>query len=470
MNSSALSLGLSSSPDESATASLPIVGTIPSWLAGTLLRTGPALFEVGPQKYAHWFDGLAKLHRFAFKDGSVEYACRFLKSDAYQQAKLNGRISKQEFGTNPKETILDRIRNIFAPNLTDNANVNVTRLAGNCFVALTETPTPVQFDATTLDTIGHFRFSDQLRCQTSTAHPHVDKSRTYIYNICTGISAQSAYYFYRMATSGSTRELLGSLPVSRPGYIHSFALTDKYMILAESPLCVNPLDLLLSGKPFIENFNWHKSQPARFIIISTIERSKPMIIETDPFFVFHHVNAYERDDEIVVDLLAYEDSGVIKALYLDSLRNNEFTPLAELRRYILNARAGTLRCENYKTFFELPRINYSDCNAGKYRFVYGLTSGNVEFLQDIIKVDIESGRQGRWHDDDCFASEPVFVARSASGDSGREDEGVLLSIVLDSKKRNSFLLVLDAATLSELARAYLPHHVPFHFHGQFFGG
>jgi beta,beta-carotene 9',10'-dioxygenase len=27
--------------------------------------------------------------------------------------------------------------------------------------------------------------------------------------------------------------------------------------------------------------------------------------------------------------------------------------------------------------------------------------------------------------------------------------------------------VLDAATLAELARARVPHHVPFGFHGQF---
>ena len=32
---------------------------------------------------------------------------------------------------------------------------------------------------------------------------------------------------------------------------------------------------------------------------------------------------------------------------------------------------------------------------------------------------------------------------------------------------NSFLLVLDARDLSELARAEAPHHIPFGFHGQF---
>ena len=57
---------------------LEISGTLPSWLEGALLRTGPsrlegALLRTGPSKfeveartYNHWFDGLARVHRFAF--------------------------------------------------------------------------------------------------------------------------------------------------------------------------------------------------------------------------------------------------------------------------------------------------------------------------------------------------------------------------------------------------------------------
>ena len=47
----------------------------------------------------------------------------------------------------------------------------------------------------------------------------------------------------------------------------------------------------------------------------------------------------------------------------------------------------------------------------------------------------------------------------------REDDGVLLSVVLDASERTSYLLVLDARDLSELARAAVPHHIPFGFHG-----
>jgi beta,beta-carotene 9',10'-dioxygenase len=46
--------------------------------------------------------------------------------------------------------------------------------------------------------------------------------------------------------------------------------------------------------------------------------------------------------------------------------------------------------------------------------------------------------------------------------------GVLLSVVLDAKAAASFLVVLDASNLTELARATAPHVITFGFHGGFF--
>jgi beta,beta-carotene 9',10'-dioxygenase len=73
-------------------------------------------------------------------------------------------------------------------------------------------------------------------------------------------------------------------------------------------------------------------------------------------------------------------------------------------------------------------------------------------------------RSTTWSEEGCFPGEPVFVA---APDADAEDDGVLLSVVLDGRKGNSFLLVLDAGSLDELARAEVPHHIPFGFHGQF---
>ena len=57
-----------------------------------------------------------------------------------------------------------------------------------------------------------------------------------------------------------------------------------------------------------------------------------------------------------------------------------------------------------------------------------------------------------------------------AGRPGRtaEDDGVVLSVVLDAPRGTSFLLVLAAATFTEVARAELPHPVLFGYHGQFY--
>src|SRR5687767_6688053 len=89
-------LGFATQARETAADALPVEGDIPSWLSGTLLRAGPARFEVGGQRYRHWFDGLAMLHRFGFGNGRVSYANRFLNTRAYRAAEDAGRISYRE--------------------------------------------------------------------------------------------------------------------------------------------------------------------------------------------------------------------------------------------------------------------------------------------------------------------------------------------------------------------------------------
>lgn len=58
----------SSAPLEQQKPSV-VAGNIPGWLQGTLLRNGPGIFSVGDTSYQHWFDGMAIMHSFTFRDG-----------------------------------------------------------------------------------------------------------------------------------------------------------------------------------------------------------------------------------------------------------------------------------------------------------------------------------------------------------------------------------------------------------------
>lgn len=46
-----------------------VAGNIPAWLQGTLIRNGPGIFTVGDTSYQHFFDGMAIMHSFTFRDG-----------------------------------------------------------------------------------------------------------------------------------------------------------------------------------------------------------------------------------------------------------------------------------------------------------------------------------------------------------------------------------------------------------------
>jgi carotenoid cleavage dioxygenase-like enzyme len=120
------------------------------------------------------------------------------------------------------------------------------------------------------------------------------------------------------------------------------------------------------------------------------------------------------------------------------------------------------------TRIELPRV-HPEAETKPYRYVYGVgTRVPGHFTDQLVKVDVQTGAAQAWHAPGCYPGEPVFVP-APNGGGRRADGGVLLSVVLDAEAKASFLLVLDAATLAEVARATVPHVIPHGFHGQFFG-
>ncbi len=115
---------------------------------------------------------------------------------------------------------------------------------------------------------------------------------------------------------------------------------------------------------------------------------------------------------------------------------------------------------------ELPRIDYERVAGRPYTVAYGMGLGEGGGWTDrLVKANVETGTASIWQEEDCYPGEPIFV--SDPGATG-EDEGVVLSVVLDAAARSSFLLVLDAGAFEEVARARVPHLMPFGFHGGHF--
>ncbi len=452
--------GFDSLEEETHVAGLPVHGQLPPWLRGSLLRTGPAKWEVGDRAMSHWFDGLAMLHRFSFADGEVSYANRFLESRAYCAARDRGEIAYSEFATDPCRSLFARVSAMFSPKLTDNANVNLTRL-GERFISMTETPIPVQFDPETLAAAG---VAYEPPGQLTTAHPHMDRATKGMLNYAAKLGPRTSYRFFLLRPTGSKPEVIATKGVREPAYMHSFGLSERWLVLAEFPFVVSPPRLAFSGRPYIENYRWKPELGTRFHLFDRRDGDCVGPFETEARFGFHHVNSYDDGDEVVVDISTFPDAGIVEDLYMEKLRAGKPIVPAHLERFRISPGAGTVTGERLiEEPIDLPRINYGRCNERPYRHAWGVGFGGG-WIDRIVKADVVEHRSTVWSEDDCFPGEPVFVG---DPDGKHEDEGVLLSIVLDGRKGNSFLLVLDASSLEELARAEVPHHIPFGFHGQF---
>lgn len=457
-------------PDEITIDTLPVRGKLPPWLAGTLVRNGPGRFDKGVR---HWFDGLAMLHSFTFADGRVSYANRFLDTPSYRRTRDEGKIDYFGFASDPCPGLFGRhfsrftglIRGVAVP-----PNVNVVAM-GDRFMAVTETPVPVEFDPATLRTVGVVGYEDRLRGQVTTAHPHQRVGGRDLLNYVLNFGPRSEYRLYRQRPGTMRRELIGAVPVKRPAYMHSFGVTERYAVLAEFPLVVNPLDLLLKARPFIDNYRWEPERGTRFTVVDLRDGSLRGQYESAACFAFHHVNAFEDGEELVVDLAAAEDPSLIDALYLDNIRSPEPRPAGSypsFTRHRIDLRGGRVRTERPTAEnLELPRIAYRDHNGRDYGYAYGTSVNDPDdnaFFNQLIKLDVRSGDTKIWAEDGCAPAEPVFVP---APDGKGEDDGVALSVVLDSRRGDSFLLVLDAQAFEELARAEVRQVVPFSIHGAF---
>ncbi|CAG2167808.1 unnamed protein product [Oppiella nova] len=484
-----------------------VKGVIPVWLKGTLLRNGPGLQEVGTDKYNHMFDGLALMHRFHINNGEVSYQNKFLRSDAYLRNLKAQRIVVSEFGTtaypDPCQTIWRRFMSHFwtSPEMTDNDSVNIYPV-GDQLYAATETKFIRRIDGNTLATHEKVDLSKYLTVNTATAHPHVHTDGS-VYNMGSSFGPKGKYHLIRIPNEDNAFEnssIVCSIPMDRPfhpSYYHSFSISSNYYIFIEQPLVLSVPTIAMTpitGKPFAECLVWKPELMTRFHII---ERTSGKLINTkymaQSFAFFHTINAFEDNNQLVVDICCYPDGQIISTLNIQNMtdmyeNHKKFDTKSEVRRFVLplvhqmtDVKADTnlvnleytkasasLKADksvqlNYEPLTpsgpwmgELPRINYK-FNGHKYRYFYSLMQ-TEDYKTKLLKFDTKTKESVVWSEDNTFPSEPVFIENPDINysDENNEDEGVILSSVLsESDETKGFLLILNAKTMQELGRAQL---------------
>ena len=181
------------------------------------------------------------------------------------------------------------------------------------------------------------------------------------------------------------------------------------------------------------------------------------------------MNAYEHDNNIILDLVCQSLENPYDNLYLSNLRSNKPTlSTGEIRRYCINLHSAN--CESITlsaNTHEFPRINYKNYNGNHYQYIYTalLTSPGELFFTQIQKLNVQTGSIQRWGKTNYYLGEAVFVPKT---DSQQEDDGVLLSIAFNASTQLSSLIILDALSMHLVAEIYLPLHLPFGLHGNFY--
>ena len=481
-------LGFHSLHDEQQ-RSLAVDGSLPQWLTGTLIRNGPGTFSNGEgNSVDHWFDGLAMCYRFTFDPGNnadasigtydaVHYQNRFLETDAYEAAQageFNGGFATGE------TTLRDRLKGLFtAP--YDNTNIIVERVNGR-YLALTESPRAVEIDPTTLSVTGEVQYDgSQPTGQLACAHLKRDPATGVLFNIETEFGRTSTYHIHSISGANDRRHI-ASVETDAPAYMHSFALTPRYVVLTEFPFRINPLRFFKPGRqgPFIEQFDWQPDRGTRIIVVDRTTGETIAEPVTDAVFGFHHVNAFERDggSEIVFDLETIPDTTAITELSLDRLREGNLEAIAgRLERFRVNLgdTTGTARYDTtaatasremlYDDGTALPTVSPAQwCRSHRYVYSMSLDQPATEWATGILKYDTQTDEVVEYNSGGDYFGEPIVVPRP----NGPAEAGVVLTVALDVDAGRSRLLVCDTEDLAERARITLPHATPFDFHGRYF--
>src|SRR3954454_19809730 len=168
---------------------------------------------------------------------------------------------------------------------------------------MTETPIPVQFDGETLETAG---VAYKPPASLTTAHPRRARETKRMLNYAAKLGPRNSYRFFLLRPDGSKPEVIASKAVRETRYMHSFGLTPRWLVLAEFPYVVNPLRLAFSGRPYIENYRWKPELGTRFHLFDRETGASTGPFEAEPRFGFHHVNAYEEEGDVVVDMCVCE--------------------------------------------------------------------------------------------------------------------------------------------------------------------
>lgn len=219
---------------------------MPNWANGVFVTSGPSKHEMNKTKFAHLLDGFGRFSNVKFRDGKAHFTSKMIKSNFYNRS-----LSKNDVGATMlfEETIPTRWTsmipgvNLFYTLKNDNNWVSLELLADNkTFVGTTDTNKKLEMDVMSLDTIKVVEFEDGL-CQTGVSHSKKMADGTVI-SICGDVNKETFkmdLLVYKLEPENTFKKVvIARIPVDRSPMQHAFAMTEKYAIIFDPPMYVEP--------------------------------------------------------------------------------------------------------------------------------------------------------------------------------------------------------------------------------------
>jgi all-trans-8'-apo-beta-carotenal 15,15'-oxygenase len=461
-------------------------GTIPPELRGCLYRNGPGRLERGGQWVQHPFDGDGMITALRFQGGSASLRNRFVRTEGWQAEEQAGRfLWRGVFGTQKPGGPL---ANAFDLRLKNIANTHVVRL-GDQLLALWEASSPHALDPESLETRGISLLEGVLQPgEPFSAHPRFDpghhgEPRLVTFGVKSG--PRSTVRLMEFATTGpEAGRLLSDRRDSFNGFafLHDFALTPHWAVFLRNAMAFNPLPFALGLRGAAQCLASKPGEAGEFWLIPRGEGA-PVKLPAPAGFVFHHLNAFEDagSGKVVVDSIVYDDFPSIGPG--SDFRDVDFetVPAGRLQRCRIDLTGHSVRTE----LLEERTCEFAMVSPARQgleaRYAWMAVAqrerGN-DPLQAIEKLDLVSGERREWSAAPRgFVSEPVMVPRpapSAEAEGGvpplAEDDGWVLCLVWNGARCASDLVILDAASMQEVAVLELPLAIPHGLHGSWAPG
>lgn len=430
-----------------------VKGRLPRALRGAFYRNGPGRFELGGERYRHWFDGDGFAQAWTIADGKVHHRGRFVETQRYRDESAAGQFLYPAFGTLVS-------RRAARDNDTMNAaNTNLLPYDGRLY-ALWEGGSATELDPATLATRGIKTWNIDLRAMPFSAHPKIDPQGG-MWNFGT-LPGANRLALYQIGARGQVLRT-ALLPVPQLAMVHDFVVSSKHLVFV-----VPPYDLKRDpALSFADRHAWNDARPARVIVVAKDTLALRQVFELPPHMVYHFGNAWEDGACTRFDMVLHEGDALAEVGTVMAGRRTP--PRSSTVQVTLDYASGQARTARLFGTSEFPRVMPQVAMARHRRLaLLGSSGASPDLRLDSVNlVDTDSGKvDGYAFGAGWQVEEHVLVPRR---NARSETDGYLVGVAQDLRAGVTVMTVFDAAGVKDgpVALARLPYRAPHCFHGNF---